>query len=927
MINAEVVTKALTMLEVLMERKPSPHKELVSQAAGILGVLKLLPQAPDFQIILNEVVCRYESNVGVKTFDPDILIADPLSDTWFNVRRGEERPYFERYRRYLRQSGWDAAVLDNLELNCEKTLSQCADPHIAVSLSEAKKRGMVMGDVQAGKTANYLGVINMACDYGYRVIVLLAGLTDSLRKQTQERVDLGFIGAYSNSIGGMIQYIGVGVPDQQYHAIPLTNGDYDFAKFIQKRLNAAPTDFNKPVILVIKKHTKILESVHKWLKPGEHNISGDSILIIDDEADNASVNTKKPEYDPSAVNRRIRDIYNNFPIASYIGFTATPFANIFINPFDVNEEDQDLFPADFIIQLNAPDIYFGGEKVFPDDGSISPAIRVLDTAETDFIPVKHKKDLYVNVLPDSLKEAVLCFLINNVVRTLRGDQYKHRSMMINVSPLNDPQESIRNAVDAYVNKLKNIIEQDSYKSECDFITNADMNRLYKIYMKADDHGSDFYAQIRSGFNWVDIQRGLWEEIKQFETAIINNRYRGNLRYDYSAHAEQGSRVIVIGGFVLSRGLTLEGLCVSYYSRSATAYDTLLQMCRWFGYRPRYEDLCRIFLSQASINSFSAVMDAIRDLKEQFREMELQCKTPREFGLMVKESPAALETTMLVTARNKMHHTQVLEHYVNYGGVYTDTSKLFKDAGKNRTNNNLLVKFFTQQQVKGIGFSTIKNRCMLQGVSSADVADLLQSIAIPSVNKRFDSASLATYIRESPLFQTWDVVVATGESNQKIPIPGQELQASERVFHLGSSDENFIRLGGSNNRIIDPGIFDSGVDITQEKKQEILSKKKKKRSGKTSDQLTAKDWLKLRERPLLAIYYIDLKIDGKNLSLADREKYVAIKTTFGSDFLVGFAVGFPARDSKVMIQYRVNSIKAEELNSYEEEFDEEELSDE
>lgn len=927
MINNETVTKALTMLEALLDKKPAAHQELVTQAESILGVIRV-PRDSDYPKILNEVICRYESNVGVKTFDPDVLVSDPASDIWFTTRRDDiEHPHFERYRRYLRQSGWDTEVIDNLQVNCEKTLSRCADPHASADLPEAKKRGMVMGDVQAGKTANYLGLINMACDYGYRVIVLLAGLTDSLRKQTQDRVDFGFIGAYSNSIGGIVKFVGVGTPAQQYYAIPLTNGDYDFAKFIQKNVNAAPTDFNKPVILVVKKNARILESVHNWLKPGEHNISGDSILIIDDEADNASVNTKKPEYDPSIVNLRIRDIYNNFPIASYIGFTATPFANIFINPHDVSDDFQDLFPADFIVQLNAPDKYFGGDKVFPSDGSISPAIRLLNTEEPNFVPVKHKKDLYVTVLPDSLKEAILCFLLNNVIRTLRGDKYKHRSMMINISPLNDPQESIRNAVDAYITVLKNIIEQDSYKPERDFIRNTEALRLHMLYTEPDAQGSDFYAEIRNDYAWTDIQYGLWEEIRQFETTIINNRYRGVMRYDYSAHAEQGSRVIVIGGFVLSRGLTLEGLCVSYYSRSATAYDTLLQMSRWFGYRPRYEDLCRIYLSQASIDSFGAVMDAIRDLKDQFREMELQGKTPKEFGLMVRESPATLNTTLLVTARNKMYHTQVFEHYVNYGGVYADTSKLFKDAAKNRANLERVTAFIEEQQIKGFNFSKVGNRFMLRGVASADIAGLIRRITVSGVNKRFDCTSLSAYIEQSPVFPIWDVVAATGDSSKGFSIQGcPPLSSSVRTFRLGSSDENYIRLGGTNNRIIDPGIFDSGVVITPEQKQEILAKKQRRRPDKPSDQLTATDWLKLRERPLLVFYYIDLNIDT-SLPLAERDKYVAVKEAFGSDLLIGFAVGFPARESKVLIQYRANMVKAEEINSDDDDFDEEELSDE
>lgn len=923
------VTKALTMLEAFLEKKPTAHQELIEKTETILGVIKLCRDDKDFEYTLNEVVFRYERNIGVKTFDPDVLVADPASDIWFTSEHDSERPYFERYRAYLRLSGWDSDVIDNLEQNCERMLSRCANPNGALAAVDSKKRGMVMGDVQAGKTANYLGLINMACDYGYHVIVLLAGLTNSLRKQTQDRVDMGFIGAYSNSIGsGTITYVGVGEATHQHYAVPLTNTDWDFKKFIQKNTNFQATDSNKPVILVIKKNASVLKSVYDWLQPGDQ-ISGNSILIVDDEADNASPNTKKPEYDPSAVNRRIRDIYNKFPIASYIGFTATPFANIFINPYDINDEDQDLFPHDFIVQLNAPDYYFGGDSVFPPGGSIPPVIRILNTEEQNFISVKHRKDLVVVALPESLKEAVLSFLLNNVIRTLRGDKNKHRSMMINVTALNDPQENISDAVKAYLSQLLNIIEQDAYKSEQDFIRNAEMNKLHRLYTSGDENGTDFYAPIRDDYAWVDIQHNLYAEIKLFETTIINNRYTGDFRYDYNEHSDIGSRVIVIGGFVLSRGLTLEGLCVSYYSRSATAYDTWLQMCRWFGYRPHYQDLCRIYMSQASIDCFGSVLDAVRDLKEQFREMKLQGKKPDDFGLMVKESPATLETNLLITARNKMRNTQVIEHYVNYGGVYADTSKLFKDAEKNRKNHLLVNEFIALQAEKGIRFSDIAGRFMISCVSKEDVAALILKITIPSgrgVNQRFDCINLSTYTAESNNFPEWDVVIATGSSEKFLQVQGKELHAAERTFRLGTSDENYIRIGGQNNRIVDPGIFNSGVTIEPGQRKEILTQKKSPNADKPTEQLTAKDWLKLRERPLLAIYYIDLKINDAKLSLADRDRYVAVKEVFGSDLLLGFAVGFPSKEAQERIIYRENLVKANAVNS-DEDFDEEELDDE
>jgi len=356
---------------------------------------------------------------------------------------------------------------------------------------------------------------------------------------------------------------------------------------------------------------------------------------------------------------------------------------------------------------------------------------------------------------------------------------------------------------------------------------------------------------------------------------------------------------------------------------------LLQMCRWFGYRPRYQDLCRIYMSQASIDCFGSVLDAVRDLKEQFREMELQGKKPDDFGLMVKESPATLETTLLVTARNKMRYTQVIEHYVNYGGVYADTSKLFKNAEKNRKNHSFVEEFIATQAEKGISFSSVTNRFMMTRVSKEDVATLIRKIIIPNgrgVNQKFDCTNLSAYAYESNNFPEWDVVIATGDSGRCSQIQGEELPATERTFRLGTSDENYIRMGGQNNRIVDPGIFNSGVTITPEERQEMLAKKKSRNADKPADQLTATDWLKLRERPLLAIYYIDLKIDDAKLSLSERDRYVAVKEAFGSDLLVGFAVGFPSKEAKELIAYRKNLVMTDEVNS-DDDFDEEELGDE
>jgi hypothetical protein len=277
----------------------------------------------------------------------------------------------------------------------------------------------------------------------------------------------------------------------------------------------------------------------------------------------------------------------------------------------------------------------------------------------------------------------------------------------------------------------------------------------------------------------------------------------------------------------------------------------------------------------------------------------------------------------------MRNTRVIEHYVNYGGVYADTSKLYKDAERNRKNRALVDAFIAEQVTKGIAFNDVNGRFMMQGVCKEDVANLISKITIPSgrgLNQRFDCTNLSAYTAESKNFHAWDVVIATGDSDRKTYVQDKPLPAAERTFRLGSSDENYIRMGGSNNRIVDPGIFNSGVTISPKRRKEILSSKKSRNADKPADQLTATDWLKLRECPLLAIYFIDLKIDVTEPSIMLRDRYVATKEAFGTDLLVGFAVGFPSKEATGRITYRANLVKINEVDS-DDDFDEEELSDE
>lgn len=890
--------KAYEMLKVYMEGEIKTHQEIKEKSIDILTMLSINENNN-----LSYLVDKYEENNNIKAYDPEVLVdVDSANDNWLYKRKSSKTlDYFNRYKSYLRKEDFPENALVKMEKYTEKILSYCADPLNMSKSQRTQKRGLVIGDVQSGKTANYLSLINMAADYGYQLIILLAGLTDSLRTQTQKRVDSGFVGAQSDTIGAVEIFVGVGTSEEKHYAIPMTNQKLDFVKFKKENANFKRSDLSKPVIMVVKKNKGILSQMAEWVKPDMDDIKSNNVLIIDDEADNASVNTKNQDDDPSVVNKLIRDIFNNFPIASYVGYTATPFANIFINPYD-DEACKDLFPSDFIVQLKEPDNYFGTKKAFD-----KHHIRYLNEQEKNFLPVKHDKNVEVyNELPESLIEALNDFVITNVIRTLRNQEKKHRTFMINVSRFNNIQDKVKYKVEEYLKKLGNSIEQ-CYKFPInDFCKDTKLKKIYDQYTK-----DDFYADIRKSYSWNQIQGLLNEEIKKIQITIMNNKNSKN-RFNYDDYKDVGARLIAIGGFVLSRGLTLEGLTISYFSRNANAYDTMLQMCRWFGYRKGYEDLCRIYISEINVENYKAIEDAIDDLKQQVTAMSYLGKTPLEFGLMIKESPETLETSMLITSRNKMRTSQEVIRSLNYSGASVDTSKIYMDVESNIKNKNILDELVSKIKREGIILENVDGRYMFRDVPKKYISEFIKKIIIPIENRKFDTAGLSECIIDSKEFAKWDIVIATGaKNNKKWRFCSMELPLPLRSFKY-RDNEKFIRISGGNNRLAEPGIYNSGLTSIEKE----MAKQIALNSNNPHKEPITSDYLKVRKKPLLVIY--PLALNPSN----DNEK--KISDNFNNEnVILGFAIGFPGSDNKVIVKYRANARKLKELSGdLEEEEDEE-----
>lgn len=893
-----------TLFSVLyssLQGKKVPHNDVVQKAKQLYPiVLPDLIASQEHNAIVKEVVNRYESEVGIKTFDPSFIDLKKEAKYWLYEEKNKiAHPFFDRYKLYLANDDFEPKVIDNIELSCEHILARCANPK--TTSPRERRKGLVVGDVQSGKTANYLGLINMAYDYGYRIVILLAGTTNSLREQTQKRTDSGVIGAKSDTIGNSIEFIGVGLNTNEHFAVPFTNQVNDFKRFMQRNINVAIADINKPVVLVVKKVKSVLESVAERLQSelSEKGLDCRSILIIDDEADNASINTSKEQTKPTTINRCISNIIKKFPVVSYVGYTATPFANIFINPFD-DESNIDLFPTDFIAQLHSPSTYFGGREVFPSGESRSRYVRLISESEPNFLPVIHDKSVRYPEMADSLKEAIHSFIICNVIRTIRGQGLKHRSMMINITRFNDTQALVLERVAKYVEKLKNAVEQLSDMSVDDFCKNRYCRSLFELY-----NNDVFFKEIREGskdgtsepISWAQIQNGIYDEIKKIVVVVINSRngQMNNIdpsgskkRFDYDDKKDEGARVIAIGGMVLSRGLTLEGLMTSYYSRNAGAYDTLLQMCRWFGYRPKYKDLCRIYLSQTSIDQFDAVLTATEDLKEQFKEMQLRDKTPFDFGFMIRECPDTLDTSLLITSRNKMRGTDVFERSLNYSGVYADTSKMSKSAVSNRKNIEAFKRFCSH-----VSFAPDREYYMAHDVSQHFIAQLFREISVPIENKKFNTSGLAEYVEDSDRFPVWDVVIAHGDSKGHKLFMG--VNPTERSFHM-RNENDLIRIGGTNNRVLNPALLNAGLWY---------------RKGET---LSAKEYLRHRTIPILIVFPIDLNCYNDDDTPEERVWKQNAKAGLGDDVLLAFAYGFPGSDTAIMVKYRANKVMIDQLTA-------------
>jgi hypothetical protein len=819
---------------------------------------------------------------------------------WVNARRPSIDPfYWNRFKVWLQTQGFPAPVIGALDRSTDAILDLLGNP---AERDTWKRRGLVLGDVQSGKTATYSALINKAADAGYRFIVLLTGTIENLRRQTQERLDAGFVGYDSGEHlkrNSRNIRVGVGAIDGRRQGTVFTSSMADFRAATLDALGLSLDALREPALVVLKKNTKILENLKNWLTTYTGAAHGDVIdipmLLIDDEADNASINTNSPETDPTAVNAAIRELLKAFRQTTYVGFTATPFANIFVDPeSDAEMLGDDLFPEHFIYTLDAPTNYFGPRRLFLDDGIGDAHLRVLQDVE-GHLPTRHKSTSQVTSLPASLLEALRVFLVANAIRDLRKEGPTHRSMLVNVSQFTNVQDQVQAMLDAELRRIQTDIRNFSALPPAEALGNESIERLHDTWSKE-------YATC--GFDWATIQRALHDAVLPITTVAVNQR-TGPRSLDYKAHRDTGLRVVAVGGNSLSRGLTLEGLVVSYFRRSSQMYDTLLQMGRWFGYRPGYEDLCRIYLEQAAIDWYGHIADATEELRVDLKKMFRLNRTPKDFGLSVRAHPESL----LVTARNKMRSAKEITRVISVSEQSFESVEL-PAAPAARNENWRQVEAFVDEVKKTASGprSHLAPTPCFRGVNRALVAKLLSHFHVPPTDFRFQPEAIADLLDSLPagVMDEWDVAIPSG-SGSDATLGSLRFPAQQR--RLVRSPGTFT-VSGDKRRVGSRGVEKFGLDSTQiacadANALQAAVEKAKKDGTDVPTRVNTSDryYRQVRTSPLLILHVLEPSEKTEVSDGERREKFVAVGLSFPA------IEGAPALRE---VRYKANPVLVREL---------------
>lgn len=873
---------------------------------------------------------------------------------WDNETNYVLGTYRNRYFEYLqREKGWKSDVLDDLKFASLKVVKGLGDPNDSNAFFV---RGMVLGSVQSGKTTNFNAVINSAIDLGYQLIIVFCGTIEDLRGQTYQRISTDVVGGWEEDdsirkktgkdFKGVSNIYNFSANEKQVNLItgPSKSGDFNSS------IAAANFNPNAYNIAVCKKNVSIIKNLLQWLNqyPQARNLP---TLIIDDECDNASLNNNGNNADtnPSQINAGIRALLNMFHKKTYLGYTATPFANIL--QFDGAESSfswkkgsidfsfdccvQDLFPEDFIQLLSPPSNYVGIKDFFdtrdPNIEKIEGLIETIPKTDVnecfplrviqngDFIfgtdsresgtRASKKEDPFPSYLPDSLKDAIKCFVLSIALRYSRNKEQehfplfqKHHSMLIHISRYTQWIDRTKKLVQEYLDSIEPETRAGNITSSIYIELESTWNKyfLYQVenipMQLTNRMRNDPYLTAR---DFDTVRRYLPSAIKDIDIVAIHSKSNDELKYSNS----NGNKYIAIGGNALSRGFTLEGLAINYFVRGTNNADTLMQMGRWFGYRPGYLDACKLFTTSEAIERFDEASLIIEDLENKLDDMIREGKSPREFTIWVRDNPDVIRLTRPNLLKN-LH-----ELTLDFNDKLQQSTQFFI----NKNKIDFLYNNF-KNYIRSVSNDWVENGSFVlsRNIPPEKIIEAINLSGLKDVLVNLNIAGLDNFIKQANskgLLNNWTIAISfnKGGDNQEIDLLsefGIDLSIQSKLIRRSLAKDR-----GSINRLLNGDIFkaikstiispsDLGLTFSRQELEKIkIDFLANNPNAKTVPESAYREKLSENEG-LLIFYLIDPKYiieDDKLKSDFPIEYKEFIQRNDLVDFktpLVGCAIGLP-----------------------------------
>ena len=858
----------------------------------------------DWKLLVESEKNAEENTKSIELLDGIAHIHDERQDNAISVPTGEATSW-QLYRKKLLDDGFKEITVNEIESTTLKILKRLNGD----TTESGPVKGLVIGNVQSGKTANMAALMAMAADWGWNMFIVLSGTIENLRVQTQNRLfhDLNQQGTlWWRSLQHLSKSVDISQRTQSLH--------FDVGS-------------KERYFTVCLKNSARLRKLIQWAQADKNKQRQMKILVIDDEADQAGINTANIDAEEiSKISKLIRalvngknekneDIDTKYLAMNYIGYTATPYANV------LNEAGEDsLYPKNFITTLAVSKEYFGPQQIFgyPGESDYFEGLDIVrNISEKELAEIKSIHDGNIGNIPDSLINAVCWFMCGVACMRIWGYK-KPISMLIHTSQKTRHHSAVAHIVNNWISGTakEDIIRraEQVWYDETTLFTFEKFREQYPSYDRPDEsinrypEFSEISKQIElllsSGISHIELDsereltyhKGIHLCIDNCASnAATNDGMHIRLAYpDSSNMPSPAPAFIVVGGATLSRGLTIEGLISTYFLRSVGQADTLMQMGRWFGYRKGYELIPRLWLTEKTRQQFEFLAALDQELRDEIQRMDVNGLSPSDYGPKVKNSP---KTSFLrITAKNRMQ--AATESTMDYTGASNQTYLFDNNIDTLRDNISLTEKFIASlgEEWKHEGSTNyFPENIIWKDISFDVISNFLNDFKFCSRLQVFNNIKSLTdwvsKVSDEGKLGNWNVIVAGKNNNDN----GEwELPGGQKINKVNRSRK--IPKNESEESVLDIGVLRDPTHLLSDVDVDSISDPVIKNtvlhsihSGKSKGAAGLRDKSGLNTTPQLIIYRVDKNSSVR--SSVTRQDLAAVEDIIGvSIYIPGGRIG-------------------------------------